>query len=383
MNYLSIKGITFSKFLKTLKLFPVLPIRAYYTVKRKAENDEYFLSKHLYNKIKATGPITVADYMRDVLQNPIRGYYMSKDMFGESGDFITSPEISQIFGEMIAVWFLNEWQKIGSPKPMQIVELGPGRGTLSSDILKVFDYFKALHNATLHLVEISPVLSEVQSRTLCIQSNLTKNLKSSFYREGITHQGIPVFWYKQYQDVPDGFTLLLAHEFFDAMPIHKFHKTNAGYKEVLVDLGNMKSEEKDIRFRYVLARQDTPMTKVLLKKTETRDHIEISPDALLIYDQICKRLVENGGISLICDYGHNGLGSDTFRAFRKHKQMDPLVLPGTSDLTADVDFSVIEELLGGFKERQCHIFRSSNTAHISPPNWHRTSSQSFIKELDR
>ncbi|XP_066261487.1 protein arginine methyltransferase NDUFAF7, mitochondrial-like [Euwallacea similis] len=343
MTYLTTKSIL-KKFLKALRPFPAPPIRTYYTVKRKAENDEHFLLKHLYNKIKATGPITVADYMKDILQNPVRGYYMSKDMFGESGDFITSPEISQIFGEMIAVWFLNEWQKIGSPKPMQIVELGPGRGTLSADILKVFNHFKALQKTSLHLVEISPVLSEVQSCTLCMQSNLTKNPKSSFYREGITHQGIPVFWYNQYQDVPDGFTLLLAHEFFDAMPIHKFHKTYAGYKEVLVDLESVKSEEKDIRFRYVLAPQDTPMLKMLIKKTETRDHVEISPDAILIYEHICKRLVENGGISLICDYGHNGMGTDSFRAFKKHKQVDPLVLPGTSDLTADVDFSIIEEV---------------------------------------
>ncbi|KAL1502587.1 hypothetical protein ABEB36_007710 [Hypothenemus hampei] len=324
-------------------LVPLVYLRTYYTVKRKIEKDENFLSKYLYNKIKVKGPITVADYMKDVLQNPTRGYYMSKDMFGEQGDFITSPEISQIFGEMIAVWLLNEWHKMGSPKPLQIIELGPGRGTLSSDILKVFTHFKALHKSSLHLVEISPVLSEVQAKTLCMQNNLTKNPKNLYYREGIAHHGIPVYWYRQLQDVPQGFSLILAHEFFDALPIHKFHKTYAGYKEVLIDIEDSKSSE-EISFRYVLARQDTPMLKTLLKPTETRDHVEISPEAMLIYEQICKRIVSHGGIGLICDYGHNGSGTDTFRAFKKHKQVDPLLKPGTADLTADVDFNVIKEI---------------------------------------
>ncbi|XP_060517660.1 protein arginine methyltransferase NDUFAF7, mitochondrial-like [Cylas formicarius] len=317
-------------------------IRFYYTVKRKVAKDENYLSKHLYDKIRIKGPITVAEYMKVVLQNPMQGYYMSKDMFGEKGDFVTSPEITQIFGEMLAVWFLNEWQKIGCPKPLQIIELGPGRGTLSSDIVNVFSHFKALHNASLHLVEISPVLSDIQAGTLCLQSSLNNNKNALVYRHGISRHGIPVSWYKQLKDVPEGFTLLLAHEFFDALPIHKFHKTYAGYKEVLIDIDN--SEEKEYKFRYVLAKNDTPMLKVLLKSNETRDHVEISADSLLIYEQICQRLASSGGIALICDYGHNGTGTDTFRAFKKHTQVNPLVKPGTADLTADVDFSLIRDI---------------------------------------
>ncbi|KAF7287641.1 hypothetical protein GWI33_005990 [Rhynchophorus ferrugineus] len=281
--------------------------------------------------------------MKDVLQNPTKGYYMSKDMFGESGDFITSPEISQIFGEMLAVWFLNEWSKIGCPKPLQIVELGPGRGTLSNDMLRVFSHFKALHQVSLHLVEVSPVLSEVQGKKLCSQSYLTNNYNNPIFRKGISHQGIPVHWYKQFKDVPDGFSLIIAHEFFDALPIHKFHKTYAGYKEVLIDIDKICNND-EIKFRYVLARQDTPMLKVLLKPNESRDHVEISPDSMLILEQICNKVVGSGGIALICDYGHNGTGTDTFRAFKKHKQVDPLIQPGSADLTADVDFNVIREI---------------------------------------
>ncbi|KAG5900076.1 hypothetical protein JTB14_016048 [Gonioctena quinquepunctata] len=290
--------------------------------------------------------MTIADYMREVLTNPMAGYYMHKDMFGESGDFITSPEITQMFGEMIAVWLLNEWQKMGSPKPLQIVELGPGRGTLSSDILKVFSHFRALHKASLQLVEISPLLSELQAKRLCVQ-NSTYNEKMVVYRKGVSPHDIPVQWYRKLSDVPNAFTLLIAHEFFDALPIHKFHKTFGGFKEVLIDIdpaAEKNNENSEPKFRYVLSRNETPMLKTLLKPNETRDHFEASPDCMLIYQQICERLKSTGGLALICDYGHYGTGTDTFRAFKKHKQVDPLVMPGTADLTADVDFKMIREV---------------------------------------
>lgn len=220
--------------------------RYYYTVKSPTQKDNNTISGAIRTKIKATGPITVADYMKETLINPYGGYYMSRDVFGEKGDFITSPELGQIFGEMIAVWFLSEWSKIGSPKPFQIVELGPGRGSLSQDILRVFEHFNVLKGSCLHMVEASMVLSDLQAKRLCIQSGVIRDKESVIYREGITHQGIPVKWFRDYNEVPDGFSLIVANEFFDALPIHKLQKTKVGYREILIDLD---PNEGDTKFR--------------------------------------------------------------------------------------------------------------------------------------
>lgn len=308
------------------------------SIKSDAVKKELNLCKQLRGKIKSAGPITVADYMKEVLVNPIGGYYMHKDVFGHEGDFITSPEISQIFGEMIAIWFLNEWSKCGSPRPFQIVELGPGRGTLCQDILRVMDQFKALKGVEVNLVEVSPLLSDLQSRRLCFNSNHSP--KEVVYRDGIAMQGNPIRWYRHLDDVPKGvFTLLVAHEFFDALPIHKFEKTDKGYRELLVDI----DPENDSKFRLIISNEETAMQKIFTATNDPRQHIEISPESILTVQNIARRVEQDGGLALLADYGHVGDKSDTFRAFRKHKLHDPLLEPGTADLTADVNFSDLKK----------------------------------------
>nr|XP_012136627.1 PREDICTED: NADH dehydrogenase [ubiquinone] complex I, assembly factor 7 homolog isoform X1 [Megachile rotundata] len=284
--------------------------------------------------------------MKEVLTHPTAGYYMNKDVFGKRGDFITSPEITQLFGEMIAVWILYEKKKI-SKDPFQIVELGPGRGTLMKDILRVFKQLKVLSDVSVHLIEISPTLSSIQAKTLCkttkeydtVTNNFDQNV-IPYYREGVTEDGINVYWYRSVMDLPKKFSIFLAHEFFDALPIHKFQKTNKGWSEVLVDIIEGSNEEK---FRYVLSNTATPAT-VYLTDDDKREHIEVSPDTLVIIDYIAEYLWEYGGFALICDYGHNGDKTDTFRAFSQHKIYDPLVHPGSADLTADVDFAAIKKI---------------------------------------
>ncbi|XP_033342029.2 protein arginine methyltransferase NDUFAF7, mitochondrial isoform X1 [Megalopta genalis] len=304
------------------------------------------LYRHLHSKIVACGPITIAEYMREVLTHPTGGYYMNRDVFGEKGDFTTSPEITQLFGEMIAVWIVYEKMRIAKC-PFQVVELGPGRGTLIKDILRVFKQLHILSDMSVHLVEISPALSLIQANNLC-KTTKEHNIKASeskqnivtYYREGVTEDNVNIYWYYSIKDIPKEFSIFLAHEFFDALPIHKFQRTDKGWNEVLVDIIEGCKEEK---FRYVLSNVQTS-TMLYISNDEKRDHVEVSPQTLATVKYIAQYLLECGGFALICDYGHNGDKTDTFRAFSQHKQQDPLSHPGTADLTADVDFSMISKV---------------------------------------
>lgn len=263
--------------------------------------------------IKAAGPITVANYMKEVLTNWSGGYYMSKDVFGQQGDFITSPEIGQIFGELVAVWLLTEWQKCGSPRPLQLIELGPGRGTMIQDVLRVLSRFGVIGKADLsvHLVEVSPFMCEAQAQRLCLKSDKNQPDNANRHcRAGETVSGIPVFWYARLEDVPSGFSVVLAHEFFDALPIHKFVKQENKWREVLIDT----NDEGGLRF--VASKNETPMLRLFLqqlKNDEKRQHIEQSFEAQQLVEHLAARIEMHGGFGLIMDYGHLGDGEDSFR----------------------------------------------------------------------
>nr|XP_006135286.1 protein arginine methyltransferase NDUFAF7, mitochondrial [Pelodiscus sinensis] len=343
------RGVSGLKRLLRHHALPPAPRRRCFGSGSKAEDRGQVtpLLKHLTFKIKSTGPITVAEYMREALTNPVEGYYMHHDMLGEKGDFITSPEISQIFGELIGIWYVSEWIATGKPKTLQLVELGPGRGTLTDDILRVFNQLGSLLSKcdiSIHLVEVSPKLSEIQALTLTgenIQSEL--DIAAPVYMKGISKTGIPIFWYQQLQDVPQGTSFYLAHEFFDALPIHKFQRTEQGWREVLIDIDPKVPDQ----LRFVLAPSATPASEYFIQDQETRDHVEICPDAGIIIQRLTDRIQEDGGAALIADYGHNGNKTDTFRSFRNHKLHDVLIAPGTADLTADVDFSYLRTMTQG------------------------------------
>lgn len=326
-----------------------------------AKSAETKLLQQLRSRILASGPITVAEYMKEVLTNPMSGYYMHRDVFGSSGDFTTSPEISQMFGELIAVWFLNEWMKAGKPKPLYIVELGPGRGTLSDDMLRVFSkYSDAMEVVSLHLVEISPHLSQIQEFKLCGTVSVVKDVLDSSpvhlrlpvksdseevtYKQSITKHGVPVGWYRHLHDVPRGFSCFVAHEFLDALPVHKFQRTKEGWREVFIDLDDGPGPH---HLRYVLSRGPTPASFFADVSTEKRDHVEVCPEAGVIAQELASRMHEHGGSSLVVDYGHDGTKTDTFRAFKNHALHPVLSEPGTADLTADVDFSYLKRILIG------------------------------------
>ncbi|KAH9375414.1 hypothetical protein HPB48_012106 [Haemaphysalis longicornis] len=304
-------------------------------IEAQTKSSETKLLQQLRSRILATGPITVAEYMKEVLTNPM---------------------------SLVAVWFLNEWVKAGKPKPLYIVELGPGRGTLSDDMLRVFSkYSDAMEVVSLHLVEISPHLSQVQELKLCGTVSVVKDVLESSpvtlrlqkktdseeatYKHSITKHGVPVGWYRHLHDVPRGFSCFVAHEFLDALPVHKFQRTPEGWREVFIDLDDGPGPH---HLRYVLSRGPTPASFFANVTGEKRDHVEVCPEAGVIVQELASRMDEHGGCGLVVDYGHDGDKTDTFRAFKNHSLHPVLSEPGTADLTADVDFSYLRRIL---KER--------------------------------
>ncbi|XP_045583693.2 LOW QUALITY PROTEIN: protein arginine methyltransferase NDUFAF7, mitochondrial [Procambarus clarkii] len=311
-------------------------------ITKNSKSSETPLLKQLQARIKMSGPLTVYDYMKEVLINPVSGYYSAgQDMLGSKGDYITSPEICQMFGELVGVWVYSEWYKLGSPKPLQLVELGPGRGTLMEDVLRVLKQFgEAGSDLTVHLVEVSEELSCKQEEKLCRVVQSRKDMPDElYYKKSTTTDGSPIFWYRHLSSVPKNFSVFLANEFFDVLPIHKIRRMEEGWREVLIDIDEGDGPH---HLRYVLARGATPATKVFIQPEETRDEIEVCPEAAVLCEELASRIEDDGGIALIMDYGHDGKSSSTFRAFKNHELHDPLCEPGTADLTADVDFAYLK-----------------------------------------
>jgi len=242
------------------------------------------LEARLRARIAAEGPIPIADYMAEANAH----YYATRDPFGVEGDFTTAPEISQMFGELIGVWFADLWQRAGEPKAARYVEFGPGRGTLAEDALR------AMRGAGLsppvELIETSPALRLAQA------------------------ERVPARWHDSLATVPEGGPLLVvANEFFDALPIRQFE----GDRELLVGY--------DGRF----ARDGTVET-------------ETSPASLAIVGDLARRLLAQGGAALIVDYGHDRPGTgDTLQAVSDHAYADPFQAPGEQDLSAHVDFHAL------------------------------------------
>lgn len=278
--------------------------------------------------------------MEEVLTNPKAGFYINRDVFGAQGDFITSPEVSQMFGEIIGVWVICVWEQMGRPEKVNLVELGPGRGTLLADLLRGASKFKNFTDSVhIHMVECSPVLRNVQYQTLkCEGEDGEKQIVS-------TMTGCPVSWHATMDEVPTGLpTIIIAHEFYDALPVHQFQRASHGWCEKMIDV------DENSSFHFVLSPRPTPATLYLMKRckwAETEEiaklsQIEICPRAMDLTQTIAKRIGSDGGAALIIDYGINGIVSDSLQAIRKHKFVDILDNPGSADLSAYVDFNAIK-----------------------------------------
>ena len=295
---------------------------------------QHSLKHEIMQSIKISGPMTVAEYMKFVLTHPILGFYMKQDVFGSKGHFTTNPEISQIFGELLGAWLVNEWQRHNKSTPFRIIELGPGRGTLANDVTRVVRKFSGpKDDVSLHLIEVSDHLKKMQEEATI----------------EVRKKGLPVHWYKSIDeiDLKNGFNAFVAHEFFDALPIHKFQRDAKGqFCEIMVDAKG----ESDLQF--VISNASTPASKFFTRDaTADQQHIEICPEAAIVTDKILDQLNRENvsGCLLICDYGYNGPAKvrDTFRGFKNHKLWDPLSDPGSADLTADVDFDFLAKIAAG------------------------------------
>jgi NADH dehydrogenase [ubiquinone] 1 alpha subcomplex assembly factor 7 len=271
------------------------------------------LKDELRRIIASEGPMTVERYMALCLGHPVHGYYTSRDPLGAAGDFTTAPEISQMFGELIGLWAVEVWAAMGEPKRLRLIELGPGRGTLMSDLLRAARVRPAFLAAIeVYLVEASPVLREKQNERLA---------------------GAPVriAWRERLSDMPGGPALVIANEFFDALPTRQFVRTERGWCERLVGL------DADGELAFGLAQE---LAVGWPEAGRTGDVLEWSRAAVEVVSDIARRFVSRGGAALVIDYGYEGpTFGDTLQAVKRHAYADPLAEPGAADLTVHVDFA--------------------------------------------
>ncbi len=274
-------------------------------------------------RVADSGPVTLAEFMAEALGHPRHGYYMTRDPLGAAGDFTTAPEVSQMFGELIGLWCAQVWRGMGEPDPVQLVELGPGRGTLMSDMLRAAAMASGFGEAArVSLVETSPVLRARQREALA---------------------GHDIAWWDSVDEAPVGPALFVANEFFDALPVHQFERTRHGWRERMVGLAG-----DGETFRLVPAAHETTAVESIppsVRKTARVGEIsETRPAAAAIAGAIGERLARFGGAALIVDYGHAASAAgDTLQAVRGHARHDPLADPGEADLTAHVDFEVLAQ----------------------------------------
>jgi SAM-dependent MidA family methyltransferase len=280
------------------------------------------LGQKIARLIEAQGPIPISQFMMLALHDPEHGVYAARDAIGREGDFITAPEISQMFGELIGLWVLETWRQQGCPKRIRLAEFGPGHGTLMKDVLRAARLdANFLAAVDVMLIETSPALTAIQAQTLKT-APVTPRWSEKI---GDALNDTPLF--------------LLANEFFDALPIHQYAKTEQGWHErmVVADGGALD---------FALAPMAVPGLAIPEDRgpAETGAIFETSPAASALAEEIAAHIAQKGGAALIVDYGHAGTGfGETLQAIARHKAAPLLDAPGTADLSAHVDFAAIAQ----------------------------------------
>jgi SAM-dependent MidA family methyltransferase len=277
------------------------------------------LARLIAADIAATGPITLADYMARCLMHPAHGYYATRDPFGQNGDFITAPEISQMFGELVGAFLAQVWIDQGRPGRIVLAEPGPGRGTLMADILRVMARVPGLCDAAdVHLVEASPHLRARQAETLTRQ-----------------HPALRPTWHDRIDTLPEGPLFLVANEFFDALPIRQFRRAGGLWRETMVGLDGDRLQPR--------LSPPAPLAALSQRLADTAEGeiVEVCPALPVIAGDMAARIARHGGVALVIDYGGWRSRGDTFQAVAAHGYADPFAAPGEADLTAHVDFDAL------------------------------------------
>lgn len=273
------------------------------------------LGNSLLARIAQSGPMTVADYMTECLLHPQLGYYATRDPLGAAGDFITAPEISQMFGELVGLALAQAWMDQGRPARFTLAEAGPGRGTLMADILRATRSVPGFGQAArIVLIEASPVLQEIQRVTL---------------REHRPE------WISTFDPLPEAPLYFVANEFFDALPIRQFVRDGRFWRERCIGAAD---DALQFGLGAPVPRSDLDHR---LEDTKDGDLVEICPAASSIMSQIGRRIESHGGAGILIDYGDWRSQGDTLQAVQNHSFADPLENPGQADLTAHVDFEAL------------------------------------------
>jgi NADH dehydrogenase [ubiquinone] 1 alpha subcomplex assembly factor 7 len=270
--------------------------------------------------IAENGPMSLETYMTLALAHPVHGYYATKMPLGESGDFITAPEISQMFGELIGLWCVAVWRAMAEPMPVLLAELGPGRGSLIADVLRAAriapDFLGAID---LNLIEISEVLQRWQ-------------------RDALKGSPVAARWHKTVDALPCGPAIIVANEFFDCLPVRHFVRSKDGWHERLVGL------DGEGRLCFGLAPDAEPG---LALAGEPGQVVEVGYAAARLMTTLAARIAAHGGALLVIDYGYDTPGRGaTLQAVKRHRFADPLRDPGEADLTAHVDFCRLSRAAG-------------------------------------
>ncbi|MBL4892307.1 MAG: SAM-dependent methyltransferase [Rhizobiaceae bacterium] len=288
------------------------------------------LKQKILRHIEATGPMSIAEYTHICMSDPKDGYYQQQHPIGRAGDFITAPEISQMFGELIAVWCIEAWRQMGEPGAFNLIELGPGRGVLMADLLRATQSVpKFVEAATITLVENSPKMRELQHEKL----------------------GEQCTWASDISKIPAGPSIFIANGFLDVLPFRQYVKHKSQWVERAIGAN---AEFSKLEFTISTGSIDS---RALPEGSETEPDgavFEIAPAREAIMQMVAEHVKEYSGTALLIDYGHaiSGFG-DTFQAVSKHEFTDPLATPGKADLTNHVDFF---PLLKVAETAGCHPF---------------------------